>query len=283
MQHAVRISDGMGNQMFQYAFAYALKRKTGCKVLIDPLFWGTSLRTYSLDQFNISLTDRLVSEKKDYLLGAGPRNGRKFKDSYRESLIKKNYQLVNEKKIMNYDPDVMNQDKDSFFMGFWQTPKYFEEYKDDIKKEFQPKWQLSPKAKEYSKQIAEKTSVAMHVRRTDYVRENGNVALTLDYYFRALEMLDKQIGNFNLFVFSDDKDYVKEQFNSREYTLVSGVSDLDEFELMRQCSHKIIANSTFSWWAAYLGNDDSIVIAPTVDIWADDFYPKEWNIIGAKV
>ena len=66
MQHAVRISDGLGNQMFQYAFAYALSRKTNAKVVLDPLFWGTSLRKYQLEEFHISLTRKMVSPFWDY-------------------------------------------------------------------------------------------------------------------------------------------------------------------------------------------------------------------------
>ncbi len=282
MRHVVRISDGMGNQMFQYAFAYALKKETGSEVLIDPLFWGTSLRNYSLDHFNISLKDRFVSEKFDYILGAGPRNGRRFKDSYREHLIRRKYNLVTEKKIMNYDPDVMNQEKDSFFMGFWQTSKYFDKYREEIKKEFQPMWKLSSKAEMYSKQMANgKASVAMHVRRTDYVREDGNAALSLDYYPRALEQMSKLIGDYDLYIFSDDKDFVKSHFDSVKSTIVEELSDYDEFEIMRRCDHKIVANSTFSWWAAYLGDDNSKIIAPTVGIWSDDFYPEQWTVIDA--
>ena len=85
LQHVVRISDGLGNQMFQYAFAYALARRTGAEVLIDPLFWGTSLRKYQLEEFKVTNTKRMVSRVWDYILGFGPRNGRRFKD--RKSVV----------------------------------------------------------------------------------------------------------------------------------------------------------------------------------------------------
>ena len=103
IQHVVRISDGLGNQLFQYAFAYALARKTGAKVLIDPLFWGTSLRKYQLEEFSITKTERMVGKVTDYILGFGPRNGRRFKDQYRQRLIRKKYRLVQEKQIMHLD------------------------------------------------------------------------------------------------------------------------------------------------------------------------------------
>jgi len=280
MRHVVRISDGLGNQMFQYAFAYALERKTGAEVLIDPLFWGTSLRKYQLEEFHISNTKKLVSKTLDYILGFGPRNGRRFKDKYRQLLIKKKYRYVEEKQIMHYDESVWNQSGSSFFQGFWQTPLYFEDYYEDLKCEFTRKWELSAGAVSYQKQIEGKTSVALHMRRTDYVREEGNATLQFAFYEEALEKMKAQLGDFNLFIFTDDKAFVKENFHYCDYTLIEGVTDLDEFELMKICSHHIVANSTFSWWAAYLGeNKGGIVYAPCTGIWSEEFYPKEWTLI----
>lgn len=280
MQHVVRISDGLGNQMFQYAFAYALAKKTGAEVLIDPLFWGTSLRKYQLEEFQISNTNKLVGEVWDYILGFGPRNGRRFKDKYRQLLIKKKYQFVEEKQIMHFDASVWHQKSPSFYYGFWQVPQYFEEYYEDLKKEFTRKRELAPEAARYHKQIAEETSVALHIRRTDYVREEGNATLQFGFYEEALRRMKEQLGEFKLFIFTDDKSFVRENFHYCEYTLVDGVSDLDEFELMRLCNHHIVANSTFSWWAAYLGdNKGGIVYAPCTGIWSEEFYPKEWTLI----
>lgn len=282
MQHVVRISDGLGNQMFQYAFAYALAKKTGDQVLIDPLFWGTSLRKYQLEEFKVTNTKRMISRGWDYLLGFGPRNGRRFKDRYRQHLIKKNYQLIQEKQLMHCDESLFHPAKPSFYMGFWQAPGYFEAYYEELKKQFVRKTKLSEKAMDYLKEIQAEVSVALHIRRTDYVRQEGNAALGLEFYRDALSRMAEQAGEFRLFIFTDDKEFVKENFKLRTYVLVEGISDLDEFELMRQCSHHIIANSTFSWWAAYLGeNKGGIVYAPCTGIWTEEFYPREWNLMDA--
>lgn len=284
IQHVVRISDGLGNQMFQYAFAYALARKTGARVLLDPLFWGTSLRKYQLEEFKVTNTERMVSKVWDYILGFGPRNGRRFKDKYRQRLIRRKYRLVEEKQIMHYDAAVGTQEESSFFMGFWQTPRYFDMYYDELKCQFTRKKGLSLEAQEYQRQIQRGISVAMHIRRTDYVREEGNVTLQLDFYREALQRMEERLRDFILFVFTDDKEFVKENFHLREYILVEGISDLDEFELMRRCSHHIIANSTFSWWATYLGeNKGGIVYAPHVDIWSEEFYPRQWHLIHTRL
>lgn len=283
LQHVVRISDGLGNQMFQYAFAYALARRTGAEVLIDPLFWGTSLRKYQLEEFKVTNTKRMVSRVWDYILGFGPRNGRRFKDGYRQFLIRKKYQLIKEKQVMCYDENLVSQTRPSFYMGFWQTPRYFEAYYEELKSQFVRKKNISVQALDYQKRIQEETSVALHIRRTDYVRQEGNAALGFEFYEEALNRMQDRLGAFQLFVFTDDKEFVKKNFKLREYVLVDKVCDLDEFELMRQCDHHIIANSTFSWWAAYLGMDKGgIVYAPCTGIWSQEFYPKEWNLIDTK-
>lgn len=283
IQHVVRISDGLGNQMFQYAFAYALARKTGERVLIDPLFWGTSLRKYQLEEFQVTNTERMVGKGLDYLLGFGPRNGRRFKDRYRQSLIRKRYRLIEEKQIMHYDKTMQEPDAASFYMGFWQAPAYFDDYYDELKVQFVLKRGLSPEAEKFKKRIQKGTSAALHIRRTDYVRQEGNVTLSFDFYKEAFQRLKEQLGEFHLYVFTDDKEFVKEHFHLGEYILVEGVCDLDEFELMRQCNHHIIANSTFSWWAAYLGeNKGGIVYAPLTGIWSEEFYPQEWNLIDTR-
>ena len=283
MQHAVRISDGLGNQMFQYAFAYALQRETNDKVLIDPLFWGTSLRIYDLDKFNISLNRPMVSAPLDYMLGGGPRNGRKLKNLYREYLIKHRYELFNEKKIMSFDEDAFNPRNSTYYMGFWQTPRYFEKYKNDIIREFKRTTEISSKAQEYIDEVQRCTSVSIHIRRTDYVRSAGNVALSMTYYDEAIDYFKKQYDNVTFYIFTDDKEYVRERFAKIKHKLVEGLSDLDEFEVMKNCKHHINANSTFSWWASYLSNNDGMVLVPIVDIWNKDFYPEKWIKINTQV
>lgn len=280
MKYAVRISDGLGNQMFQYAFAYALAKKTNTEVLIDPFFWGTSLRQYRLEEFQITNTKRLISKQWDYILGFGPRNGRRFKDQFRQHLIKKKFRLVTEKQIMHYDKTVWNQRESSYYLGFWQTPEYFDSYYAELKKQFTRKERISLEAEKYQRQIEAQMSVALHIRRTDYVRQEGNAALFLDFYKEALLRMQEQLEDFQLFIFTDDKKFVKENFYFRDYIMPEGICDLDEFELMKQCKNHIIANSTFSWWAAYLGeNKGGIVYAPCTGIWSESFYPKEWNLI----
>ena len=283
MQHVVRISDGLGNQMFQYAFAYALQRETGDEVLLDPLFWGTSLRKYDLDKFNISLDKRMVSTTLDYWLGAGPRNGRKFKNLYREYLIKHRYDLFNEKEIMSYDKEALLPQCNTYYIGFWQTAQYFDKYKNDIIKEFNRTTGISERAREYIAKIQTCNSVSVHVRRTDYVRDTGNVALSMAFYDEAIDYFKEKYADVRFFIFTDDKEYVRSKFANLNHELVEGLSDLDEFEVMKNSMHHINANSTFSWWASYLSNTNGEVVVPLVDIWNKDFYPEKWIKMNAYV
>lgn len=285
MKHVVRISDGMGNQMFQYAFAYALQKETGAHVVLDPFFWGTSLRKYRLNEFNISMNERLISPSLDYILGFGPRNGRRFKEKYRNFLIERKFVTVSENEIMHYDSAVMTQEKDSFFLGFWQTGKYFDKYRDDIIQEFSLRKKLSPKAVDYIEKIetSDIHTIAVHIRRTDYVRESGSSAITMQFYEDAISYIEKQLNSYRLYIFSDDKSFVTDYFRGRAVTFVEGVDDLEEFEIMKKCRHKIIANSTYSWWAAYLGEKDGMVIAPCVGIWKGDYYPSDWILLDAEI
>ncbi len=284
MRSVVRISDGLGNQLFQYAFGYGFARKTGQEIVLDPFFWGTSLRSYQLDQFRIKYTDRFVSPVWDYILGLGPRNARRYKEKYRNKKIKEGYRLEVEKQSMKFDAALYQEKDPVYFQGFWQTPNYFDEFYDEIKQQFTLNRPLSSRANIYVRQMEAGNSVSLHIRRTDYDRDVNNVCLGEEFYREAICRMKQSIGEFQLFVFTDDKNFVKSNFNLHAYTMIEGVDDIEEFVLMQKCKHHIVANSTFSWWGSYLADHKGgVVFAPVADIWTEEFYPKEWNLIQARV
>ena len=283
MKHIVRISDGVGNQLFQYAFAYALYRNTGDEVILDPFFWRRAVRNYSLANYSISLSEKLVPGVFDWILGFSSRKGQSNLRKYRD-LITKNYDVIQEAKPMAYDGSMLAPKRDALFIGFWQNYRYFDKFRDELAKEFSRKKSISNEAKRYIEMVGQQISVSMHIRRTDYVKREGkSVAVKLDYYTKALEILDDRLGEYKLFVFSDDKQFVKDHFKEREYTLVEGLADIDDLEIMKACDHHIVANSSFSWWGAYLGKKDGITVAPMVDIWIRDFYPESWIVLEADI
>ena len=282
----VRISDGLGNQLFQYAFGYGLYRKTGISLIIDPMYSG-KLRHYQLDFFQIDFAKRFIGDNTDYVLGLGSRNSAPFRLKYRDHKIKYGkYEIVKESSPMKYD-DSICQSSPAYYIGFWQSYQYFDEYYDDIKRQMQLKNKFSMQGKKYLDEIRTNIwvgqSVSLHIRRTDYNRTKNNVCVCDQFYRQALEGMQSKIGDFSLYVFTDDKDFVKENFHYHKYTLIEGINDLEEFILMQTCQHHIIANSTYSWWGAYLAeNKGGIVYAPVFDIWTDKFYLPQWNKIITK-
>lgn len=283
MGNIFRISDGLGNQLFQYACAYSMYKKTGSKITIDPMYSG-KLRTYQLDEFRIDFSERFINKDIDFVLGAGKRNSAPLKLWYRDKKIKaKKYSVVKEEGNMIYDESIYDQNN-KYFIGFWQSYKYFDEYYEDIKRQFVMKKELGEIALQYAKVMNETVSVSLHIRRTDYNRSVNNVCLKQDFYRIALEKIKESIGSFKLFIFTDDKEFVRENFKLHEYELVENVSDLEEFVLMQKCKHHIIANSTFSWWAAYLSeNKGGVVYAPVADMWTQDFFLPQWNCIKTGI
>ena len=244
MKSIVRISDGLGNQLFQYAFAYSVYRKNGSKIVLDPMF-VSPLRRYQLDRFNLDYNKRLVNEKLDYILQLGPRKAKKPRLKYREKLIKRNeIELVKEQQELHYDEKIYAKN-DAYYLGFWQSYKYFDQYYEEIKRQIVLKEQIG---------------------------EN------------ALNIMEQKIGKFELYIFTDDKEFVKEHFKLKEYTIVENTSDLEDFLLMQKCKNHIIANSTFSWWGAYLAeNKGGVVIAPVANMWTRDFYLPQWTCIETSV
>ena len=109
MGNIFRISDGLGNQLFQYACAYSMYKKTGNKITIDPMYSG-KLRTYQLDEFRIDFSERFINKDIDFVLGAGKRNSAPLKLWYRDKKIKaKKYSVVKEKGNMIYDESIYEQ------------------------------------------------------------------------------------------------------------------------------------------------------------------------------
>ena len=222
----VRISDGLGNQLFQYAFGYSLYRKTGRGLIIDPMYSG-KLRHYQLDSFQIDFAERFVGKKVDNILGLGTRNSAPLRLRYREQKVRfAKYKIIKERYPMRCD-DEMYQNAPAYYTGFWQSYQYFDQYYEDIKRQFQLKEQFSSQGKKYLDKIRTKVhwggqSVSLHIRRTDYNRIENNVCLSEQFYRQALESMQKSIGDFSLYIFTDDKEFVKENFRFHEYILEIG-------------------------------------------------------------
>jgi len=283
----INLKGGLGNQLFQYAAGRALalrienssKEKTSI-VKLDINGYGhnngiDTMRHYALSSFNIraEIASNDEIKKLKYPLGIISKGWRFFKT--------KGLRQFN----VNFNESIFNSNKSIYFDGFFQTEKYFIDFEEQIRQEFTLKNPLSTQASKMAELINYKNSVSLHIRRGDYVNDkNTNLhhgTCGIEYYEKALEYLKSKLSSIpysselNIFVFSDDIKWAKENLKFDYPTVFVSSTEIPDYEeliLMSKCKHNIIANSSFSWWGAWLNqNRDKIVIAP-----------KRWVLKGEK-
>lgn len=293
-----RLSGGLGNQMFQYALgrSLAIKNKAPLKLDITPLGpKEVNGRQYSLGIFNIA-ADLATDEEISVLLKNGDyrrhlwsnRISHKFFDftaGHRPNLIKNKFII---ERRTNFDQKVLSAADPVYLNGHWQSEKYFQDIAEIIKKDFRlrAEYALSPNVRPWEDEIKNQESVAIHVRRGDYVSNPStnqyHGVCGLDYYLRAVEIIKKRVINPVFFIFSDDVPWCRKNFaDLSPVNYVSGLPNYHDLMLMSVCRHNIIANSSFSWWGAWLNNNPhKIVIAP--QRWFNDPRPDSSDLVPAN-
>jgi len=261
-----KISGGLGNQMFQYAMAKSISIKTNDTFKLDISFYPKqTLRKYELNLFNI---EENIAKPENIITKIFRKIGLNFNNYYIE------------KEICNFDSNVFAYKDNIILDGYWQNEEYFRNIKNEIIKDFIPKNDISNEAKLYLKQIQEiENSVSIHIRRGDYVQDSttniNHGICSIEYYKKSISYIENKLENITYFIFSDDIAWCKENFDFIENKIFieNTKSAMDDLELMKNCHHNIIANSTFSWWGAWLGDyKDKIVIVP--QIW---FTKPQWQ------
>jgi hypothetical protein len=268
----VQLTGGLGNQLFQYAMGRALSERSKDTLLLDinSYSWDT-LRKYELGVCNI---------RAHYASKAEIENIKQSNPLFKDRLINKlkrtplpYFQLPYLKEqSFKFDLNYINFKSNNVYVeGYWQSENYFKKIRAILLKEILIEDSSFSSVFNKYKSIIRQTKdcVSIHIRRGDYVSNTETTAFHglcgLDYYRDAMHHIESSISNPTYFVFSDDKAYVKEVFNSEKNIII--VEDLphdyEELFLMSYCSHNIIANSSFSWWGAWL-NDSSNkqVVAP---------------------
>ena len=290
----VRLSGGIGNQMFQYAAARRLALATGAPLKLD-LGWftiippGDTPRQYELQAFN-SVQDVASPKEVKALRGVDIARWPKLVKRFLNStglLLKKS--LVTEKQY-HFDPDILQLHGDVYLDGFWQSVKYFADVEDVIRKDFTVKPASAPDNERMAETIQGAEAVSIHVRRGDYITNQAAVQYhgvsSMDYYRAGISEMTARVKNPHYFVFSDDPEWVKSNLKADAALTHIGQNGPDkgyvDLRLMSLCKHHIIANSSFSWWGAWLStNPDKIVIAPKRwfnrdDIDTSDLIPQGW-------
>lgn len=270
---AVRLMGGLGNQMFQYAVATYLAQRLNTSAVMDKIFFENiadvdTPRHYELDCFNLkekfmAPAKRPIENPESNYLG----NLGKLRLA-KDKLAGKAWQIYREPHH-NYDPQVLNLPDWTYLIGYWQTEKYFMDIRQQILKDFSFKTTPSTRNNQLLKEITATNSVSLHVRRGDYVsNKHANKfhgTKDLAYYKTALKPVLKQTKNPVLFIFSDDPEWCKQnlKFPLETIYVEGNKKGSEDLRLMVSCQHNIIANSSFSWWAAWLNqNPNKVVVAP---------------------
>lgn len=291
----IQLAGGLGNQMFQYAL-YLQFQNLHKDVRIDDVagFVEDEKRDPALAAFGITYEKadpKEIEQMLDASLLFWHRVRRKLFGRKRKSYFEED---------KRFKPEIFTWD-DIYLEGYWQTEKYFSGIADQVKAAFDVDRLLMgrsgdgheaaesqgvrPQIRDYLQQIGNTQSVSLHIRRGDYLTpENqalfGNIC-TDAYYKEAMRRMREQYPGCRFFLFSNDKEWAREQLSCMDVTVVDlpGASDHAEFALMSKCKHHILANSSFSWWASYLNpNPDKTIFAPPkwLNGWdCQDFYRED--------
>jgi Glycosyl transferase family 11 len=278
----VGVLGGLGNQMFQYATARAVAQRNGASLLLDwRAFDAYTLRRPGLHRWNIDAQTAAHTQLR--------RHPRWAIDLSRRVRPLGRVLGCHVEKSLAFDPHVMRLKAPVHLSGYFQSERYFAEIRHLLMNQFSPRLPLSSAHRAMAEAAAASPSISVHVRRGDYVSEARNLAVhgscSVAYYARAIEMLQSRYGPATCYFFSDDLDWVREHLpRPAQSVYVEGNADAPEVDihLMAACRHHVCANSSFSWWGAWLGwHPDKCVVAPArwfaaEELDAGDLVPATW-------
>lgn len=279
----VDLSEGLGNQMFQYAFARNIQEITGDSIYLDARSYerNKGQRSFSLNNFILNENVFYGATAKEYIWDV-------YAKLYRK--------LLRKRKVDFYNPDVMKgfekkgnyifsdvfgyvdytynaNVKNRIVMGSWMNEKYFPNIRNELISDFSVKAPLKPETHEMIKKVRESNSVCIHIRLGDYLDPKWSYlnVCTAKYYQDSVDLIKQNVDNPSFFVFSNsskDIQWIKENYSFLKdcYFVDLSNDDYEDLEIMKNCKHFVISNSTYSWWAQYLSQfEGKIVIAP--DVW----------------
>ena len=286
-----QITGGLGNQLFQYSAAKSLSLYHNTPLMLEvSSFYREELpdlevpRDFELFHFE-GINEEIIS----------PEDLAKIISLNKKSILPKKMIPAHRKEIYteayyHFDKKFFNARNKVFLKGGWQSEKYFKKHEKAIRNNLRLKPALFENVIEKAKTIKQQNSVAVHIRRGDYLRKKiiyeWHGVMNKDYYEKAFQLLSSRVKDLKIYYFTDDPDWVNNtlmpSFNGEILSGSITTSHLEDFYLMSKCRHNIIANSSFSWWGAWLNdNPNKIVIAP--EKWfgngpkdIQDIIPVEW-------
>ncbi len=306
---------GLGNQMFQYAAgrSLALQKQVPYKVNVSS-YNGYSLRRFELENFFTLQVDKASPQEMQQFTLNNPVKQvwnkifpgdkmRAFSLPYEERFIKRKalqlgelLQSAHPNKVYiepayHFNPGLCKVPANVLLAGYFMSWRYFQQYESVIRQDFTVRPELVAHLHDIAGQMCNHNSISLHIRRGDFADKKNlelHGIIPLSFYEKAVEHIIQKTGEAHVYIFSDDIAWVQNNWQGNNATTY--VSDqithnaAEDFYLLTQCRHNVIANSTFSWWAAYLNNyPDKIVVAPRkwykVAVYnSKDVYPPAWVV-----
>lgn len=291
----VRLMGGLGNQMFQYALGRRLSLERGVPLKLD-LGWfedhrrrgGDTVREYALGRWRIAAEAALPEDLARFGVVASP--GGRLARLFRRVMPGRGRDPAIFERRPGFDESVLRARAPAYFSGYWQSEKYFKPIADILRREFSLADAPCPHVAELARGASDRRTVSLHVRRGDYIRNPSTHAFhgvcSPAYYAAAVSLIAAKAPDSRFLVFSDEPDWARK--NLRLDWPVSvvehrpGCSPHDEMWLMSRCSHHVIANSSFSWWGAWLCEEArKTVVAPKAwfsdpSLDTADLVPESW-------
>ena len=280
-----KLTGGLGNQMFQYAAGRILSLNFNAELYLDVTEYAKVKMHNGYELGKFCIQENIF--KRDIYDIAYLKNEKIYR--LLNKIKKSKFNYYKEKNYFVYDEGLAKATTPAYLDGYWQSYRYLDFHKSQLLKDFEFRTQPNEKNQNLINRMGEISSVAVHIRRGDYLsnKEYSRVhnVLELDYYDDAFKLLKNKISDPQFYIFSDDIDWAKENISiDSKCTFIHNPkeSSIEDLRLMKSCKHNIIANSTFSWWGAWLNSHpNKIVIAPKKWLKTNleqnsDLIPKEW-------
>jgi len=287
----VDIQGGLGNQLFNYAIGREIAKLKNTELKLDITRYNSYFRPYQLDKFNICAAIASQDELLRVRDGFGLKYLNRFVFKFRRKFLPYYLKPYVIDKYYYFDSKVFSCLDNSYFSGLWQTEKYFLDIRDLLLKEITVKEDLDAFNLDIINKMQSVNSVSVHIRRGDYItceKDANNIgSVSNEYYENAINYFLEKYNDIVFYVFSDEIDWVKDNLNLPANSVFinhNQRNDKDYLDmiLISKCKFHIIANSSFSWWGAWLcTNPKKIVIAPekwiqTGKLNDKDVVPKNW-------
>lgn len=295
----VDLSEGLGNQMFQYAFARQLQERFDESIYLDIMSYtrNKGVRHFALEHFwlnnkvkyKVSLKMKMLDIIGKTVRKIVKKSGTDFYNPKSMKCFEKYgfYMFSGVFGYVDYDYDDTKRIRLKFVLGSWMNERYFGDIREKLLFDFKLKEDLNQKNKAKLQEINQLNSVCIHIRLGDYLEPRWSYlnVCTENYYRKAIDVICSKVENPVFYIFSNtskDIEWIKEHYTFlQKYNFVDlQNSDYEDLELMKHCKHFVISNSTYSWWAQYLcENTNKIVVAPNVWVKSNDVI-LGWNING---